>query len=691
MTTSICDFLAPFFPDPDEPVYLRAIKPKGAADRKDNRPVMKKTSRRVIAEDKKIQDQIRLLNKTRGVYFIPNAGGNTDKLIIRFNAIFCERDNLSIQEQHVLLDSSPLATSIRVETLKSVHAYWLIKDDCSESQWRELQARLIAFFQSDPSVKNPSRLMRLPNLNHLSLNGGGGLHYKRVEIAEFEPVRRYTVKELFAAFPAAPDRHEAKSNQKQPSKNQVFSSRDELNAELKRRIMLDPTAKQNSEGIYHCRARCHDAKGDTGIMFNPATGAVKCLKGCSRSALLRSFGLLERPGNITGSTPTDASDRNTVKRRCLADVQPESVSWLWHPYIPLGKLTIIEGDPGVGKSWATCALSTGVAAGSGPPGWTPCAPASVLMMSVEDGLADTIRPRLDSMGAEVARIFALDGVFTFNDVGLLLLEAEIIEIRPSLVIIDPLVAYIGSNIDLHRANEVRSVMSKLASLAEKYRCAIVVVRHLTKGGKDRAIYRGIGSIDFTASARSVLLVGTDPDNPARRAIVQTKNNLAEFGAALGYEIRDGRFYWTGTSDLTASRILAASGSDSESSAQAEAIAFLRETLVDGPKPSKEIQKEARDTGISEATLRRARRTIGVAARSRGKTGKRGAELWEWSLPEKDSLAQEVSYEQVNLFQAEPVPQNAANSKVNGADSIAHDSVAHNDDEQVNQTEEWGEV
>ncbi|MEW6212387.1 MAG: AAA family ATPase [Acidobacteriota bacterium] len=688
MIIRAADFLAPFFSDLDEPVYMRAIKPKGAANCAENKTVMFHVTRREIAEDRKAQSCIRALNQNRGIYFIPNAGGNTDAAITRYNAIFCERDNLPIDEQQALLDSSPLPTSARVETLKSIHAYWLIEGDCSESQWRELQARLIAHFQSDKSIKNPARLMRLPNLNHLSLNDDGSLHYKRVEVVEFEPARRYTVEELFAAFPAAPNRDETGSNQEPTSGKQVFSSREELNAELKRRIMRDATAKQNSEGIYHCRARCHAAKSDAGIMFNPANGAVKCLKGCSHAALLVSFGLPEKPGNSTGSAPTDAND--TVKRRCLADVQPESVSWLWQPYIPLGKLTIIEGDPGVGKSWATCALSTGVAAGSGPPGWTFRTPASVLMMSVEDGLSDTIRPRLDSMGADVARIFALDGAFVFNDTGLLHLEAEIIEIKPSLMIIDPLVAYIGAGVDLHKANEVRSVTARLSSLAEKYGCAIVAVRHLTKNGKDRAIYRGIGSIDFTAAARSVLLVGADPDNPTRRAIVQTKNNLAEFGAALGYEIRDGRFYWTGTSDLTASRILAAAGSETDASAQAEAEEFLREILADGPIPSKEGQKEARAAGISEATLRRARRAIGVVARSKGKTGRRGAELWEWSL-EKDSVAQEVSYEQVNQDQADDAPQNTVNNKDKGADSVAQDSVAQDDDEQVNQAEEWGEV
>jgi hypothetical protein len=226
---------------------------------------------------------------------------------------------------------------------------------------------------------------------------------------------------------------------------------------------------------------------------------------------------------------SEATDDDPIKLICLADVVPEHVDFLWHPYIPKGKLTLIEGDPGVGKSWLICAIATATAAGDGPSGWVQDVPGNVLMLSVEDGLADTIRPRLDAMRANVKRIFALQGALILNDSGLLRLESEIIDYRPTLVAIDPLVAYLGAGVDLHRANETRAVMSRLAILAEKYHCAIVAVRHLTKGGKDKAIYRGIGSIDFTAACRSVLLVGSDPDDTSRRAVVHIKSNLSEKG------------------------------------------------------------------------------------------------------------------------------------------------------------------
>jgi hypothetical protein len=319
----------------------------------------------------------------------------------------------------------------------------------------------------------------------------------------------------------------------------------------------------------------------------------------------------------------------------MADVQAESVEWLWFPYIPLGKLTLIEGDPGLGKSWLSCALAAACASGRGLPRTDPREPRNVLLLSAEDGLSDTIRPRLDGMKADLSRIFALDGAVIFNDAGLLQVEAAIIEYAPALVIIDPLVAYLGATVDLHKANEVRAVMTNLARLAEKYASAILGVRHLTKGSKDRAIYRGIGSIDFTAACRSVLLVGSDPDDFNKRAIVQIKNNLAQLGNAVGYTIEEGKFSWTGTSNLTAERILATRSGGEERNAQSEAETFLIEALANGARASKELQKEARDAGIAERTLWRAKTALRVRAQLEGLPGQKG-QKWLWSLPEASS-------------------------------------------------------
>ena len=329
---------------------------------------------------------------------------------------------------------------------------------------------------------------------------------------------------------------------------------------------------------------------------------------------------------------SEVIEDDPIKLICLAYVVPEQVEFLWYPYIPKGKLTLIEGDPGVGKSWLICAIATATAAGEGPSGWMQNAPGNVLMLSVEDGLADTIRPRLDAMRANVKRIFALQGALILNDSGFLRLEAAIIDYKPTLVAIDPLVAYLGAAVDIHRANETRAVMSRLSILAEKYNCAIVAVRHLTKGGKDKAIYRGIGSIDFTAACRSVLLVGSDPDDSSRRAIVHIKSNLSEKGAAIGYEVREGNFYWTGESSLTAERILSSTSNEEQSSALRGAEDFLRGALSDGSRWAKEIKDEAKETGISQATLFRAKRALRVKVRKEGKPGDK-EQRWVWMLPD----------------------------------------------------------
>ncbi|HYH85832.1 MAG TPA: AAA family ATPase [Pyrinomonadaceae bacterium] len=318
----------------------------------------------------------------------------------------------------------------------------------------------------------------------------------------------------------------------------------------------------------------------------------------------------------------------------MADVEPETVHWLWHPYIALGKLTILEGDPGLGKSWLTCALASAVSNGRGLPGADPFEPGNVLMLSAEDGLGDTLRPRLDADSADVSRVLALAEPLTFDEPGLLRLEAAIIDHAPVLVIIDPLFAFTGGKVDIHRANECRAISAPLAAIAQKQNCAMVAVRHLGKSrGGGHTLNAGIGSIDFAAAARSVLLVGQDPDETTKRAIVQIKNNLAPHGEAVGYKLEDGQFFWTGASTLTAGRILSIPSDDEERGALAEATDFLRDALAVGLRRSKEVKAEARQAGISESTLRRAQRALGVRVVKEGGRFGGGSQRWGWALPE----------------------------------------------------------
>ncbi len=308
----------------------------------------------------------------------------------------------------------------------------------------------------------------------------------------------------------------------------------------------------------------------------------------------------------------------------MDDIEPETVDWLWQPYIPKGKVTLLEGDPGVGKSWVGMAIATAVSLGKGLPKQEPGEPGNTLLASAEDGLSDTIRPRLDAMGADVSRVVAIDGALTLDDAGFILLEVYISIVKPALLIIDPLVAYLGAAVDIHRANETRSVMARLAKLAETHQLAILAVRHLTKGGAAKPIYRGLGSIDFTAACRSVLLAGCDPENQQSRGLVHIKSNLAPLGVSIGYELRDNGFFWTGESSLTTGDILA-TDSGEFTSAIDEAIDFLRDELATGDVLAKEIYRGANSAAISERTLKRAKANLHV--RSHKRDG-----VWLWSLP-----------------------------------------------------------
>src|SRR5262249_30402501 len=171
----------------------------------------------------------------------------------------------------------------------------------------------------------------------------------------------------------------------------------------------------------------------------------------------------------------------------MSSVQPEKVSWLWKPYLPVGKITLLDGWPGIGKSWLTCMLAAIVSRGGGFPNSVAFEPGNVLMLSAEDGLGDTLRPRLDACGADVDRVIALnmlekDGVASFSEEGLSRLEATIIQYRPVLLIIDPLFAFTGADVDIHRANECRAISSSLAAIAARQRLNALGIRHLNKTG-----------------------------------------------------------------------------------------------------------------------------------------------------------------------------------------------------------------
>lgn len=324
----------------------------------------------------------------------------------------------------------------------------------------------------------------------------------------------------------------------------------------------------------------------------------------------------------------------------LADVEPEEVSFLWPPYIPFGKLTLLEGDPGLGKTFLSLCICAAISNGGVLPDQdgkptVQLNKGRVLFMTAEDGLADTLVPRLEMMGADRSQISCLTGwrtaeseeemSFTLADVNVL--KAALDETRPDLVVIDPLQAYLGGGVDMHRANETRPLLSNLGKIAEEYGCAVLAIRHLSKGG-NKALYRGLGSIDFTAAARSVLTVGQEPVTK-QKAMAHIKSSCAMNGATLSFDIHaDFGFIWSGVSSFSIEDLLASPAAvkddrgEGEDTRLDEATEFLYDLLEDGPLESKEIQKQAKQASIKWRTVQRAKEQMEFKAFKKG-------DVWYW--------------------------------------------------------------
>jgi putative DNA primase/helicase len=353
--------------------------------------------------------------------------------------------------------------------------------------------------------------------------------------------------------------------------------------------------------------------------------AVAASGGAAAAAAAVLAATATAPASMPGAAP--AGRRSRVRR--ASDIAPQAVTFLWCPYVPCGKLTLLEGDPGQGKSWIAAALATAGSRGEGLPGAAAFAPFRTLIFTAEDGLADTLRPRLDRLGADCDAVLLHDEPLDLaqgEDVAEV--EQAVAEHRPRLVILDPIVAYLGAKTDAYRANEVRAILAPLARLADRHACAVLAVRHLNKSRGSRSIYAGQGSIDFTAAARSVLLAGCGGDGDAERALVHIKSNLAAIGETVAYAIDEKGFRWAGASPLRASDLLAPEATGEDASALDEARAFLRGELRDGPVSTAEIWTRAREARISEHTLRRAKAREGVIACRQG-YGPGGS--WRWSL------------------------------------------------------------
>jgi len=359
----------------------------------------------------------------------------------------------------------------------------------------------------------------------------------------------------------------------------------------------------------------------------------------------------EQSGPFQRTNDSKLSDDRQVVIKKVSKYKSEPVRWLEEGRIALGKLTMIAGDPGLGKSFITLDMAARVTRGELPKSTGPLTdPGQVVLLNAEDDAGDTIRPRLEAMGADLTRVHMFEGVMApmsrvcgltqlDTDVQLLALAMKKID-NLRLVVIDPISAYMGKT-DSHNNADVRSVLAELSRLAAWTGAAVVCVTHLNKdaGGK-RAIYRAMGSLAFTAAARAVHLVTKHPDDPAKRIVAPVKNNLGIDMPPKVYRLEDGKVDWLDEEVEWDADGLENAPSTCTSMID-EAHAFLLEALGQGERPSTEIIQEANTQGIKEHNLQRARKVLSIRSVRRAKG-------WHWILDDTTSTPDETSerlYEQ----------------------------------------------
>ncbi|HQE66110.1 MAG TPA: AAA family ATPase [Bacillota bacterium] len=309
----------------------------------------------------------------------------------------------------------------------------------------------------------------------------------------------------------------------------------------------------------------------------------------------------------------------------MSDIETEQVQWLWYPFIPYGKITIIQGDPGEGKTSFVLAMIALLTTGKPlPEDKTVAEPIRVIYQSAEDGLADTIKPRLEASGADCSRILVIDESVKELTLCDERLEQAVQETGAKLIVLDPLQAYLGGNVDMHRANEVRPVFKRLCAIADRTGCAIILIGHMNKAQGLKSSYRGLGSIDFHAAARSVLLVGRLKSEPSVRVVAHDKSNLAPEGKSIAFSLdAENGFQWIGYCDVSVDDILSGTGSVQTKTVQMENE--LRRMLIE-PVLAEDVFRRAAELDISERTVKIAKKNLDIQSDRIG-------EHWYWRLPE----------------------------------------------------------
>ena len=313
----------------------------------------------------------------------------------------------------------------------------------------------------------------------------------------------------------------------------------------------------------------------------------------------------------------EPSKPETVKIIRMSDVELTPVEWLWKPYLPFGKLSVLQGNPGEGKTYFAMHLAAACTNGKLLPNMERMEPFNVIYQTAEDGLGDTVKPRLIEAGADLDRVLVIDD----SEVQLTLsderIEKAIVENNARLVIIDPIQAYLGADVDMNRANEVRPIFMRLGQVAQRTGCAILLIGHLNKAAGMQSLQRGLGSIDIAAAVRSVMFIGKLKHDPTMRILTHEKSSLAPPGASLAFSLGDeSGFRWVGEYDITADEML--SGIEPQRETKTQQAKDLICTLLAGGKQvlSEDIDKAALERDIPGRTVRDAKRELGDALKSK---------------------------------------------------------------------------
>jgi len=376
--TELTDFLAVFFPDENEPIFLRGLKAKDMPNSPENSPFVLQITRAQL-KNPQLPAQLITVNLNRGIYFVVNAGGNTDIEINRFNAFFVENDMDSIEEQHSRLDCAPIPPPIRVVTEKSVHAYWLPEDECTAEEWRDMQLRLINYFNGDKSIKNPSRLMRLPFYNHLRyIPETGEIKSKLVELHTFEPLRRYTLEEMQAAFPSLPVISQLNDNGKSPrneikAANQAPEVSETIPHGNRHNRLLSLAGSMRRHGM-NAEEIFAALKITNHLRCKPPLDEKEVWNLCRDVEARYAPECISTPESLLNSPPESINGNNLIQSKTAFCFTPlndllsepeEEIAFVWENTLPVGGFSILSAKPKVGKP--TLARNLALAVSRGEP------------------------------------------------------------------------------------------------------------------------------------------------------------------------------------------------------------------------------------------------------------------------------------------------------------------------------------